>query len=359
MVFTVGIVVAFGMAFTLVSLKYLAVPYAWIAFFWATVLLSAAKFSKKSSIKAVWFNVAVGIVTLGGFETYLGIEDRSNRSGVENRFEGSYVNEEYYQKENKILGYAPVKGASVNSRKYHREELIYDVTYTIDSGGLRISPPFDPTSNNGCILFFGGSFTFGEGVNDDQTMPYRVGIYSKGRYRVHNLGFHGYGPHQMLSALEHGLVENTIDCEPKYIIYQALDRHVLRSSGNVDWGQNSPRYVLKNSGEVVLSGTFEDRRVTEVLILKLKRQLEKSFVYKKSIGVRSSDEDVKLYAEIVNSARKYVESHYPKAEFHVLLWHFHDRLFERVYNELKFRELNVHLVVEDILPPAGYNAVFD
>jgi hypothetical protein len=56
---------------------------------------------------------------------------------------------------------------------------------------------------------FGCSFTFREGVEDREAMPYLVGELSK--YIVYNFGFHGYGAHQMLSALEYGIVDRIVD----------------------------------------------------------------------------------------------------------------------------------------------------
>lgn len=75
---------------------------------------------------------------------------------------------------------------------------------------------------SGCVLFFDDSLTFGEGVNDNQTMPYRVGMRSAGALRVYNFAFHGYGPHQMLAQIELGVVRDTIDCLPDHAIYQAI-----------------------------------------------------------------------------------------------------------------------------------------
>lgn len=44
-------------------------------------------------------------------------------------------------------------------------------------------------------------------------------------------GFHGYGPHQMLSALESGLARSIADCDTRHVIYLALVEHVQRSAG--------------------------------------------------------------------------------------------------------------------------------
>ena len=59
---------------------------------------------------------------------------------------------------------------------------------------------------------------FGEGVNDDETLPAYFSADLGYQANVVNLGFHDYGPHQMLRSLEldfprpldHGLVRRIL-----------------------------------------------------------------------------------------------------------------------------------------------------
>ena len=55
-----------------------------------------------------------------------------------NRFEGGYAKN--FEPSDEILGYAPKKDIRVSSREYHDSKLIYDVIYTINKEGLRITP---------------------------------------------------------------------------------------------------------------------------------------------------------------------------------------------------------------------------
>ena len=79
-------------------------------------------------------------------------------------------------------------------------ETLYAVVYSVDKRGLRVEPPLAPGHGDRCVLFFGCSYTFGEGVNDAETLPYRTGVLAEGRLRMINFGLHGYGPHQMLAV---------------------------------------------------------------------------------------------------------------------------------------------------------------
>lgn len=170
-----------------------------------------------------------------------------------------------------ILGYRPRKNTVVDSRKYFKDELVYDVTYSIDANGLRIAPPVTPGSGERCILFFGGSFTFGEGVEDDTTTAYRVGQRLEGRYRIFNFGFHGYGPHQMLSALESGLAKSISSCNARYVIYLVLVEHVQRPAGLALWDLEGPRYLLAANGVERDGSLFENSGLPLPVIRFLKK----------------------------------------------------------------------------------------
>ena len=140
------------------------------------------------------------------------------------------------------LGWAPAKGMqatameAVRSGLFHRPVgKIFDTGYTIDSNGLRIAPPYSNDDLAGSVLFFGCSYTFGVGLNDDETLPYQVGVQSDGRYRTFNFAFVAYGPSQMLAAVETGRVGRVVDTPPRYAYYMAITHHVWRAAGRVGW----------------------------------------------------------------------------------------------------------------------------
>src|SRR5690348_5151396 len=115
----------------------------------------------------------VSAVTCGiaAFEAYLAIEQAQ---GDGTRMEGS-ITEDFTHPDD-VLGYAPRAKTRVTARKWYHDILVYDVAYTIDADALRISPPPADGPKQGCILFFGDSVTFGEGVNDEETFAYRTGL---------------------------------------------------------------------------------------------------------------------------------------------------------------------------------------
>ena len=165
------------------------------------------------------------------------------------RFEVGY--NEGYVSSDEILGYATTQRGPITAKKYHDTAVVYDVTYSIDANGQHLSSLDAVMNHQRCIVFFRDSLTFGEGVKDHEETPYLVGYLAQ--IKVYNFGFRGYGPHQMLAALDHGLVQRIVDCMPRLAIYQAFVGHVARVAGLAVWDEHGPKYLLLSDQCIPLS----------------------------------------------------------------------------------------------------------
>ena len=335
LVATIGVVAIFNAT---------AQPFVWMLLWWTLCSFAAAVIQKGSRPRALLVNFAVVLLVLAGYEGYLLLRDTNSDP---TRMQGDYTVD--YFDADELLGYGPAKSRVASAQKYHGDTLIYSVRYTIDDHGLRVSPPTG-TPSAGCVLFFGGSVTFGEGVEDNEAMPYQVGLLSGNRYRVYNFGFHGYGPHQMLAALESGRVDAIVDCRPTHVVYQAIIPHVERAAGLAAWDRQGPRYTSRQGGGATLAGRFDDAAVNPPW----KTWLGRYLTYATLFGRRraANDEEIRLYADIVDSARSFVEQAFEGAEFHVLVWD-NDGLpaHDRVMRALEPKNLRLHRI-SDVLP--GY-----
>lgn len=323
------------------ALKFLPVPYFWIFIAWLVVFGAAARSTGNRSRQALGFNAAFVCLALAATELYLSAgEPVSYHSRLEVRYPDGYIVED------DVLGYVPAPNAVAHTTAHWDGTPLYDVVYTIDADGLRIAPSHEPRDGDGCLLFFGGSFIFGEGVNDHETLPFRVGVETGGLHRVYNFGFHGYGPHQMLAALEQGLVEATIECRPTHVFYLGIGDHVARVAATAGWVRRGPRYVLEG-GELVHRGQFEDARRDVTL---LRRQLEKWTLFEELVGWWRGRRDRALLLAIVNASQDRIDALYPESEFHVLWWP--SQRAPTIVEALRARGITVHRI-EDILPDLG------
>ncbi len=223
--------------------------------------------------------------------------------------------------DDELLGFRPTPGLHTRARQWAGSTLVYDVTYSTDADALRVTPPF--AQGAPCVLFFGGSFTFGEGVDDDQTMPWRFSELTGVAAR--NYGYSGYGPHQMLAAVEGGLVERTARCRPVLAVYQVMDHHILRAAGLWVWDSRGPRYRLDESGRAVRDGSFADRSrpVSEIVAQRLERvsPLARELGVGVELGVDAVlAEDVELFEAIVRATRDSLRRIWPGLPLAVLYW---------------------------------------
>ncbi len=187
-------------------------------------------------------------------------------------------------------------------------------------------------------------------------MPYIVGIKSHGTYKIYNFAFHGYGPHQMLSAIEHNLVDTIIDCKPKYAIYQALVIHVDRSAGISFWDDHGPRYILDANGTAQYDGHFDDYHNDTFIRETALNQLHKSYLFNKFVNRQElvSKANIDLFAAIVDKAKLLLQESYPGLQFHVILWDKPEIHYNAIINRLKEKNIEIH-PIEKILPdyPSG------
>jgi hypothetical protein len=319
---TCAVALVVGFIGSLISLRYFDTPYFWAAILWAGVFVWLSTVVGRSVPKLITIHLAAVAAAVGLAEGYGRL-----RQGPEVRFDKVYDDPRYWMHDD-ILGYAPSPNFILPSaRRLVGNELIYDVKYSIDANGLRRSHPNGSVPSAApCVIFFGGSFTFGEGVNDDETMPYRVALRAREPIHVYNFGFPGYGPHQMLSALEHGVVDRVIrNCDSRLVaIYQAISHHVNRAAGLSPWDPHGPRYRLAPDGRIQFTGPLHERhddcKAVRSVLQQISRQLERSRIWRKMHNYKFAfpDDQLPLFTKIVERAENIVEA--MGGVFHVIVW---------------------------------------
>lgn len=138
-----------------------------------------------------------------------------------------------------------------NSVGQQSKPLVYDVTYHIDSQGHRVTAG---TYDRPKILLLGGSFTFGQGVEDQEAFPALLGeAYPE--VKVINGGVSAWGTGQALLELEEELA--TYD-DIELVVYGFITAHLERNSVRRSWLQHlaktrnfmNPRFELE--GETLI-----------------------------------------------------------------------------------------------------------
>ena len=262
------------------------------------------------------------------------------------KFEGTYT--QGYMGEHPVLGYGPRVRGEVFSRKTFQDELVYEARYTIGPDGLREACADENAERS--ILFFGGSFMFGEGVNDEQSLPCALQAHLKQPWATYNFGFHGYGPHQMVAALQEGMVAEKVSEPPAHVFYLAGLFHIGRPTGVQQL--NGPAYDLDGQGQLIREGFFSDVKAARAqrsgLAKKVHNQLVKSNFYRRVTKPQylQGPAEVDLFVALVHEAQDQIAHQFPDAQFSIVLWHQESAEGELMLQRLLDEGFVVHNVQE-------------
>jgi hypothetical protein len=293
-----------GTAVSLAILKLLPNPFVWISLSWFIILATTVLLERTRHLRLFWLYAVAVVLAFGCAEAW---SWRREGAGTVRRQSPSVISDD-------VLGWRMPSG-TMEATEYRGERTIYDVRYSIDSSGWRVTSHHRTGEGRECVLFFVDSFTFGEGVNDDEALPSLVSRQVDERFRVFSLSAPGYGAEHMLATIESGKVE-ALRCRPAHAIYQAQVHHVFRAAGmGNSW--RAPRYELDEHGAPRSKGPGRALPVVGLL----ERQLGKSHLYRALAPARwPSSSDVKRYLAIVRRSKTLLEERYPGMRFSILVW---------------------------------------
>ena len=247
---------------------------------------------------------------------------------------------------NDKYGYHPIKNKIFEENVYKNNKFLKKTTYTINENGHRISPI---NNKNYCIFFHGGSITFGQSVNDEETLPYYTYKELDKKFSVFNYGFNGYGPHQFLSKIENNYLETPNICSKTLVIYLFIDDHVGRVVGKRSWGDKSPRYIF-NQGEVVQKGFFSDYPFK--IIMKMRKSIRNSFTISKIILTDLTTlKDKKLFIRILEKIENEISYNFNDVKFLYIVWNTKKNENQIIYEHFKNKKV---LKINDLNIPEKY-----
>lgn len=200
---------------------------------------------------------------------------------------------------------------------------IYDVEYSVDEYGRRITPVKNIyNKRDKFVLFFGGSFTYGEGVGDNQTLPFGVGNNSL-HFMPYNYGFHGLGPFDVLAKIENIDFKKEVKEKNGILIYTYIDGHIHRTIGSMivmGWMSDGIYYRNTKDGVLERKGSFESGRPIVTAIYKILNKSEILKACKINFPIRFQDKDIKLVAQTIAKMQKEFKRKYPQSSFIVLIY---------------------------------------
>ena len=154
------------------------------------------------------------------------------------------------------FGSQPKPGVFTAKKIASNSDVLYDTIFTIGPDGFRVTPKYGDKQTHR-INFLGDSFTFGEGVADNETMAYYVGDLVNHQKQgtkwapleVKNYGIHGWGIHQGLAVLQ-----SQLDTQANLNFVLTAPWHASRVGCADFFSLGSPKYELQADGLVKRDG---------------------------------------------------------------------------------------------------------
>jgi hypothetical protein len=142
-------------------------------------------------------------------------------------YDSSYAFDEF-------LGRKPIPNHVFKWVKTLNGKPAISIDFTVDSLSRRVTPAVDSATRTQYGLFLGCSFTYGDAVRDNETIPY---FFQKQNadFQTYNYGFFGYSPRHALARFQHQDIAKQVTQKQGFAVYTFIDDHINRAIPSVGW----------------------------------------------------------------------------------------------------------------------------
>ncbi len=219
-----------------------------------------------------------------------------------------------------VLGYRAQPNRESVQTLRRGETVIYETLYRTDAHRRRITPQTNTATRERFALFFGCSFTFGEGVADDETLPAQFAALAP-EHHAYNYGYGGHGPQHLYLQLTEMDVLSGVEESAGIVVYSLFRDQIMRAVGNMrllsTWGPILPCVTL-DRGQLHYRGSFEEAwpfRIRLYRLASLSRTLE---YFQLDWPPRLRRQDYDLAAHLFHASARYLETQFDDVQLYVL-----------------------------------------
>lgn len=217
-----------------------------------------------------------------------------------------------------------LKNENLFARVIDANERVFDVTATTDKWGRRITPIRNSKQPDRHLIFFGCSNTYGEGVEQEETIPFYTADATK-QYRSYNLAISGGS---IADAWAYTNVLDLLEDIPEkqgYAFYLFLDTHISRYKGDLTnlhgWIENRPLVRPKKDGQVHFYGRYGNANPTLAFLSKWAKKSYLLSALKFNLPpIR--EQDLKDFVQVAASVRDAYEKKFGKENPFVFVFYF-------------------------------------
>lgn len=256
------------------------------------------------------------------------------------------VSQPFYDSNHPDFGWHLLPNVKSHVVRYFGENRAYDYVLRTDQFARRMVGPAhlsdpqiqrtDQESADQFAIWLGGSFMFGEGLPDEQTLDYQVSQklatlrltkpeneapVSAMRFRTYNYAVPGYGLANVLAQAESTPFKDQVVERRGVILYLFPGFHVDRMFGglqSIDWIGSIP-FFRQEGGRLVRDGFLQQKHPIRTW---LKRLYNKTFLRQKfqlSWPFHITDADIQTSCLAIAQVRDRLTSHFDGAVFYLIL----------------------------------------
>lgn len=250
------------------------------------------------------------VIYLSAFGVYV-IAKEVQRDKVQHL---NWINKGTGKVEDTLFGYSYPPFGSRYEASLVDGKVIASAHYNFDKFGRRVCP--HDSLRNKAVLFFGCSFTYGEGVEDWQTIPSYY-FYCDSTSNVYNYAVHGYGTQQTLMQLQRKNWEGQIMEDSVAAVYVYIRDHINRLLGKPVWAYNFPYYYVERDS-VKYKGSFAHGWAWQK---KLSYHLKNAdIIPPDSYSYNYTANEYETEARVIEECRRVFEQKFRSKNFYVLLY---------------------------------------
>jgi hypothetical protein len=271
-----------------------------------------------------WKISVVGVIVIVCIlETWFYLVNSAVRSPV---FEEFRVNGKILDKSrilDPIYGEIEQPNSVIHYSYWFEGKKITTCDYFTDQLSRRITPAAKDMKRNKFALFFGCSYVWGWGLQQNETLPYYFSKYYEG-YRPYNYAENAYGPQHMLANLQNRDIGKEIGEKDGIVIFLYMVDHINRLLLPLNAylrGYNSlPYYTIDSDKKLVSKGLHSQRFMVKYIYSTVgKFQTMRYFCVKtKYTNYHTNDEELELFARVMAESRDLCKKKLGTDKFYVV-----------------------------------------
>jgi hypothetical protein len=203
-------------------------------------------------------------------------------------------------------------------------ELVFDVELSTDEFGRRQTPADAREQRDRFLLFFGGSYVQGWGLEDEETLPAQFAKRAP-HWMPYNYALHEHGAAELLAKLDSGTLPDEVPERKGALVYVSTRPDRDRAAGSMRVvstarGPVRPHYFVTEDGSVERRGSFASGRPLRTPLYRLLGRSRLLGLAGIDLRPGSSEDGYRLVAAILATARDRFEEQFPDQTFAVMIF---------------------------------------